>query len=335
MKKRLTLFWMTVVLSSAAFSAAPVEEAHDYIAGSDANAQDVVAQSTEETTSEGFKLAELPKESWQKPDDVKEEKPVHLAMNDELTPAADSTSMNMSAEQRLLYLSQQVDNLTKMNLASQLNDLQEQVAQLRGQLQDQDRIIKTLQAQQDNFYENMNGKMKQLQDQITTPGGSSNALNGGTPTPDNKLSSSPVTPSIASVSLPPSLVTKRIKLADTDAYQAAFNSLMDKQYAKAQEGFNRYLHDYPDGQYSGNVHYWLGEIALLENRYPQAEASFSEVVSRYQESGKLQDARYKLAITHLKMGETEKAKTELLAIEQQNAGNTVARLAKLQLQELS
>jgi TolA-binding protein len=83
------------------------------------------------------------------------------------------------------------------------------------------------------------------------------------------------------------------------------------------------------------VHYWLGEIALLENRYPQAEASFSEVVSRYQESGKLQDARYKLAITHLKMGETEKAKTELLAIEQQNAGNTVARLAKLQLQELS
>jgi tol-pal system protein YbgF len=326
MKKTVMMGVTASLLAGIAVAAAPVEEAHEYVP---AVGQTAVAK-TQSTAAKpaaksGFSLAKLPHESWRNSEDIKADKPVRLALNDELGSARDSTRITMSAEQRLLYVSQQVDNLTKMNLPSELNELQQQVAQLRGQLQDQERTIKTLQSQQESFYENINGKIKQLQDQISSPSTNGSSLNGGVKR--NSATAAAMTPTAS--------VAKPVKVSDTQAYQTAFSLLMDKQYAKAKQDFNRYLQDYPEGKYSGNVHYWLGEIALLEKRYPQAEAAFSEVVSRYQHSGKVQDARYKLAVTHLKMGETAKAKNELQLIQKQNAGKTVARLAKLQLQQLS
>lgn len=330
MKKLVLLAVMATLGAGLCFADAPVEEAQAYFPkqeNREVAEQTDPAETVESTPKqeEGFSLTHLPHQSWKNSEDTSSDEPVRLALNDELTPARDSTTTNMSSEQRLLYLSQQMDNLTNMNLPSEINDLQQQVAQLRGQLQDQDRTIKMLQAQQENFYENVNSKLKQLQDQITTPASSSASLNAGVKS-DNASTVSALTSMDG---------MKPVQASDTEAYQIAFNSLMDKHYAKAREGFNAYLQNYPQGKYSGNVNYWLGEIALLEQRYPQAEAAFSEVVNRFQDSGKAEDARYKLAITHLKMGKTAKAKDELLAIQKQSAGNSVARLAKLQLQQLS
>lgn len=314
MKKKCLVIGFSSLVCSVSLAAAPVEEAHEYIPA----AQQPVVNTAPQAKESGFSLANLPAARWKDSADQEDAKPVRLALNDELGPARDSTTISMSSEQRLLYLSRQMNNLTKMNLPQEMNNLQQQVAQLKGQLQDQGRMIKTLQTQQENFYQNINAKIKQLQNQITTPSGG-----------DNKSTSTTVPLTTTSAAKPV------VKVSDMNAYQAAFSQLMNKQYASAQQGFNRYLQDYPQGKYSGNVNYWLGEIALIQKRYPQAEAAFLQVVNHYQGSGKVADARYKLAITHLKMGQAAKAKGELQLIEKQNAGKTVARLAKLQLQQMS
>lgn len=313
-------------------AAAPVEEAHEYIPAADqedSTGEDAAQPIEAKQPSHGFSLAKLPRAKWHDYSNDSSPQKVHVALAEGLGPARDSTTINMSEEQRLLYVSQQVDKLMKLDIPGVINELQQEVAQLKGQLQSQERAIKTLQSQQQSLYQNMNTQIKQLQNQITTPNNSGQVLNNGS-MPNNKQSSepAPVNKSLtqASVSSP--------KRSDTEVYQAAFSRLMNKQYSSAQQGFNSYLRDYPNGKYSGNVNYWLGEIALIQKRYPQAETAFSEVVNHYQKSGKLVDASYKLAITHLKMGKSNLAKTELLAIEKQNAGRTVARLAKLQLQQM-
>ena len=326
-RMKIKLIALSLMLAcSVGLASAPVEEAHEYVPAPAQMAQNEPAttQVEEKSTSRGFSLAKLPKTRWHDYSSDPSPQRVRVAMEDGLGPARDSTTINMSQEQRLMYVSQQVDKLMKLDIPAAINALEQEVAQLKGQLDAQEKEIKTLQTQQESSYQHINLQIKQLQNQITTPGSSSNALNNGTA--PSKQPTETVKKPLTQVSLN--------RVSDTQAYQAAFSQLMNKKYVRAQQDFNSYLRDYPDGKYGGNVNYWLGEIALIQKRYPQAETAFSEVVNHYQRSGKLIDASYKLAITHLKMGQKNKAKTELAAIERQNAGRTVARLAKLQLQQI-
>jgi tol-pal system protein YbgF len=342
MTRRLLTIGVACLACSLSFAAAPVEEAQEYMPETD---QAVVKAAPEEDQG-GFRVTQSSNDSWKDSEKEGEEtfSPVHESLSDERAPGSDSDSSSnrMSSDSRFLYLSQQVNNLTKLNFPAQVNDIQQEIAQLRGQFQDLERRIKTLEFRQESFYENINAQIKQLQNHALIP--SNEASQPSSPAPEPMSSPAPApapmtsaaSPSITSVSVEKrqTPVSPKVKLNETQAYEAAFTQLINKEYANAQQGFTLYLQDYPEGRYSGNVNYWLGEIALIEKRYREAEIAFSEVVTRYPDSGKLPDANYKLAITHLKMGQEAKAKVELAFVEKQYAGKTAARLAKLQLEQM-
>jgi tol-pal system protein YbgF len=327
MKRRLIAVAISFFICSLSFSAAPVEEAQEYLS----QEKQVALKGAEQ---EGFTVETQSKESV---NDTPDQEASHKEVEDEdssvlknqdvkedLAPARSSSAASMSSEGRFFDLNQQVHHLTQLNLPAKMNEMQQEIAHLTAQLQDQDRRIKNLQSQQENLYEKIHGQMKRLENQAPIL------------TKEDKKDASSMEGSMTSVDVerPIGPTSTRAKVSDTEAYQAAFTQLMNKEYASARQGFSRYLQDYPEGKYSGNVNYWLGEIALIEKRYSQAEAAFSAVVTRYPDSGKLADANYKLAITHLKMGQDGKARVELAFVEKQYAGKTIARLAKLQLEQL-
>lgn len=343
MKKQIAVICLSslmAVFGSCGFASAPVEEAHEYVpivqkpaavAGSvdtDGTADgSAPVEEAGKSQGQGFSLSSLPRTTWQDSSQHNKGQKTQLAFNDGLGPATDSTSVGMSSEQRLMYLSGQVDRLVKANLPQSVNGLQQEVAQLRGQLQDQERVIKKLQSQQQNLYQNVNAQIKQLQDQITSPNSTSNALNG--------VAKPPAVHPFTSASMQPTpQATGVVKKNDLQSYQLAFGQLMNKQYAKAEKGFDQYLQSYPRGKYASNVTYWLGELAFIKKHYAEAEAAFGKVINNYPRSNKIADAHYKLAVTHLRLGKTNMAKAELQAVEKRYAGKTVARLARLQLQQL-
>src|SRR3989344_181988 len=65
----------------------------------------------------------------------------------------------MTTEQRLTRLENQLNNLTKMNLPQQLSDVQQELQKLSGQLQEQQRDLKTLNDQQRSFYQDLNQRI--------------------------------------------------------------------------------------------------------------------------------------------------------------------------------
>jgi tol-pal system protein YbgF len=213
-------------------------------------------------------------------------------------------TVNLSPEQRIARLEQQMNNFSQANSASRIDQLQQQVNQLQGQLDQQTHQLQQLQDQQKTFYQDIDQRLTQLK-----------------ATPAN------TTPAPAASSAPAS--------ADEQAlYQKAFAALGDKKYPQAVSGLQQYLKQFPQGKYAANAHYWLGEVYSLQNKPQQAEQEFQVIVSQYPKDQKYPDALLKIAFIHDNAGKHAQAKQELQKIIKQFPGTPAAQLASLRLKSL-
>jgi tol-pal system protein YbgF len=211
---------------------------------------------------------------------------------------------SLGVDDRVKRLEQQMNNLTAMNMPEQISRLQQELAELRGQVQETNHALERLTAQ------------------LNT----SSALKN----PTAPVSASTPSPS-ASV---PASVPASAGMDEANSYQAAFMALTKRDYAKAEQGFNAYLQRYEKGQFAPDAHYWLGEIHTLNKKLTEAESEFSLLIKQFPSASKVPDARLKLAIVHAMQGRTADAKTELQDIVKKYPGTTAAQLAKIRLQQL-
>lgn len=218
---------------------------------------------------------------------------------------------------RVDRLETQMQNMIQANDAQKLADLQQQIQQLSGELQVQQHDIKLLNQQLRNFYKDLSSQIKQ-QKNLSSDGNS-----------DNSASST------APATKKPSKVDASKSAAAASAYQVALNLMMKKQYMKAAQAFNRYLADYPHDALAVNAHYWLGEIYVQQKKLTYAVAQFNRVIEGYPASVKVADAKVKIAIIHAAQGKDGLAKREFLAVKTRYPNSTAARLAAVQLQQLS
>jgi len=82
--------------------------------------------------------------------------------------------------------------------------------------------------------------------------------------------------------------------------------------------------DFPDSPYLANVHYWLGEIYLLQGQDEQARQSFALVVEQYPNHAKALDANFKLGKLYNELGDKKRAR-ELLQRAAQGTGATASK----------
>lgn len=97
---------------------------------------------------------------------------------------------------------------------------------------------------------------------------------------------------------------------EADAYRNAYSQVRSQQFAGAVDAFNLFLHDFPDGKYAPNAHYWLGELYLVIQP-PDLESSrrqFTLLLEQYPQNSKIPDALYKLGKVYFDKGNREKAR---------------------------
>lgn len=235
----------------------------------------------------------------------------------EITPPDSATSLPtqpLTDTQRMARLEQQIKNLTNINLPQQIIDLQQQLAQVRGQLQEQQHDLQLVNKQLRTFYNNLNERIIQLKNL------NSDTLN------DNSSSQKTTGNSFSN--------NGNIQLQDSTAYQIAINFLNKNQYDKSLAAFQNYLNNYPNGNYVANAHYWLGEIYLEQNNRKKAVLEFQIIKNKFPQSEKVLDAQLKLAMIHAENGQVIRAKQELMEIKKQHPNSTVAQLASICLQQL-
>jgi tol-pal system protein YbgF len=269
-------------------------------------------------------------------------------------------SSNKPIDQRVGRLEQQVDNINKQNLASKIDDLQERLQRLDGKVEEQAHQVEQLNTNVKNFYQDLDKRIGESKssgskvkaennivpksnqqgdsskveskaaavdgvENVTAISSASNNLNASAAAADTHTSA---------VSKPKNRVsTDTASLKEQQSYQTAIDLLPDKKYAESATKLRSYIHNYPNGVYIANAHYWLGEIYFLQKSFPGALVEFKIVVDKYATSKKVGDALLKVALIHESQGKHEQAVNEFKQVKKRFPNTSAAQLAAQQLQQ--
>ena len=112
------------------------------------------------------------------------------------------------------------------------------------------------------------------------------------------------------------------------SYVGAFEHVKHKRYNEALTSMQSFLNSYPDGPYAANAHYWLGELYLQKSDFKQALEQFNTIINQFSDSTKLSSALYKLGMTYEQLGDKDKAQAQFRKVTEEFPGTALARLAK-------
>lgn len=117
-------------------------------------------------------------------------------------------------------------------------------------------------------------------------------------------------------------------------YEAAYSLIQARDFDRAQQAFLAFLARYPQGKFTANAHYWLGEIGLVQNDLQAAGKSFATVIEDWPQHNKVPDSTYKLAVVEQRLGRYERAEAMFRQVISQYPDSSAARLARQGLQSL-
>lgn len=196
------------------------------------------------------------------------------------------------------------------DLLYQLEMLQQEVSQLRGQVEQQQYELNKLQSLSKDRYIDLDKRVSDLSSKVseapqTVP--VTSAANGASV---QKNSTSDVATPNAAAQSNSSLVAapvRPVKLEEPSAdakvaYDAAYDLIRAKKFEGAQDAFRRFVKKYPNNSLTGNGHYWLGELALVLGNQGEALVQFQTVQDSFTGHAKVPDAVYKLGIVNDQLG---------------------------------
>lgn len=194
----------------------------------------------------------------------------------------------------------------------QQQQLQQEVQQLRGIVEEQAHEIKRMREEQRDRYLDLDRR-------ITLLNQSSSNQSAVTAKPEPAVTKKPIQADAS---------------ADAkDAYQVAFSLVRNKQYAEASAAFDQLIKDYPDSHYTGNSYYWLGEVLLVESKQKQALDAFESLLEKYPNHRKAPDAKFKQGKIYLQMGDKAQGKVILQDVLEQYPDSSAAKLAAAEIRD--
>ena len=117
-------------------------------------------------------------------------------------------------------------------------------------------------------------------------------------------------------------------------YLQAYQLIQDKQYTPAIGMLKKYLSQYPNGNYAGDAHYWLGELYAVSGNGQSAITEFTQVVNNYPKSTKIPDAMLKLGIISYSEGQFQQAKDWYNKLMSQYPNSSAAQIASTELMQV-
>lgn len=246
---------------------------------------------------------------------------------------AEEAGQAEAVEQRLERLERMVNNQSLLEMLQRLDSLQQEVAQLRGLVEEQQHTIEGLKSRQRELYMDVDRRLLQMEREggahapasSTPPLGS--ASGGGT---------LPLTTAGAgSAQDKPEPAAKDDKQQEREAYQQAFDMLRELRYAQATAAFRDFLKRYPQGSYAHIAQYWLGEAGYAQRDFRQAIKDYNSLLVNYPNSPKLPEAMLKMGYSHYELKEYEPARQVLEELIQQYPDSTEAGQARNLLKRIN
>jgi tol-pal system protein YbgF len=219
-------------------------------------------------------------------------------------------------EARIARLEESIRNIGVVELLRTLEELNAEIARLRGQVEVLANESQQVQKRQRDFYLDLDSRLKRLEGAAlaapSSPGAGALAPPAGvsTQTPPNP----PAAASAAAGEFgpaPPKLASREDQAREVKAYDAASNLFRRNDFPSAVDAFRAFLKDYPSSQLASNANYWIGISYANMRDYPKALAAQGELLSRYPQSAKAPDAMLAIAAIQAEQGDNGSARNTL------------------------
>ncbi len=197
----------------------------------------------------------------------------------------------------------------------QLQLLQQEIMDLRGQVEELSFQLQRMRATQEDRYLELDRRLQ--------------TLTGGT------LENGPGLVVGEEELLPPDEPGKVPNQEEKTLYETALELIRNRQYDLAITQLQAVIGQYPDGGYAPNAYYWLGEVyaAKPEPEYEKAREALAQVITFFPDHRKVPDAAFKLGKVYNLMGDCTRAKDILGQVIEQQKGRSVAKLAESYLRD--
>src|SRR5690554_2596797 len=216
-------------------------------------------------------------------------------------PAATSNYVDTSQRVQLSTPSVSGSNTLLSELAMQVEQMQQEISMLRGQLEQQEFQFKQHQKEQQQRYLDVDRRLSAL-----------------------------LVPSEPVVSLNPAKPEVKSQEGAHTIYQEAMALIKDKKFAEAQAKFTQLLKEHPEDPLVGNALYWSAEVWLVQAEPDKALVEFKKVIKSHPGHSKAADSAYKIGVTLDRQGKSEEARVWLQKVVDDYKGkaDSTVRLAQ-------
>jgi tol-pal system protein YbgF len=185
----------------------------------------------------------------------------------------------------------------QLEIANQLDALRQDIAKLRGQVDQVANELSNAQKRNKDFYTDIDARLKKLE------------------------------PSSVSVDGRPAMVDR----SEQAAFDAAIGQFRSSDFRGAAVSLQSFLARYPQSAYAPAAFYWLGNSQYQLKDYKAAIASQQMVVDKYADSTRAPDALLNIAASQIELNDRRGARATLQRIIKDYPDTEAAKLAKERL----
>lgn len=225
---------------------------------------------------------------------------------------------------RIGRLEESVRNIGVVDLLRQIEQLNGEIARIRGQLEVLANQNEQVQKRQRDFYLDIDSRLKRLE--------------GGAGASAAPASAAPAAAAPAATGAAPAAparaATRDEQAREMKAYDAASNLFRKNDFVSAAEAFGAFLKDYPQSALAPNALYWIGICHANTRDFKNALAAQESLLARYPQSPKAPDALLAIAAIQADQGDAGSARNTLEDIIARYPGSEAAGKARTRLAAL-
>jgi tol-pal system protein YbgF len=184
-----------------------------------------------------------------------------------------------------------------LEIANQLDALRQDIAKLRGQVDQLANELGNAQKRNKDFYTDIDARLKKLE------------------------------PSSVSVDGRPAMVDR----SEQAAFDAAIGQFRSSDFRGAAVSLQSFIVRYPQSAYAAAAYYWLGNSQYQLKDYKGAILSQQTVVDKYGDSTRAPDALLNIAASQIELNDRRSARATLQRIIKDYPDTEAAKLAKERL----
>jgi tol-pal system protein YbgF len=203
----------------------------------------------------------------------------------------------------------------QIELANQIEEMRQETARLRGQIEVLTHELGQLQKRQQDLYVDVDNRVRRLE--------------AGPPHPE--ATTTPPPGAGAVVEPPAEAVVKRTPQTEARDYEAALGLFKAGRYKEAGGAFESFIRGYPASGFQANAHYWLGNSLYQQRDYRRAKDVFLKIPVSWPDDPKAADALLGVSNCQMDGGDMKGSRATLENLVAHYPSSTAAQIARQRL----